>query len=101
MSESTGTRVPRKQGVPPKISGSLTITDSRPMEYLQIPSLARAIKTVTGHASDSGDLPPQSRSCATLARRRTYGKSESDTAGLSHGDAVSDAERLRSRARVL
>src|SRR6476646_4203695 len=44
MSESTGTRVPRKQGVPPRISGSLTITDSRSMKYLATSSLAGTVK---------------------------------------------------------
>src|SRR5579871_1216276 len=41
MSESTGTRVPRKHGVPPRISGSLMITDSRSMRYLPASSLTR------------------------------------------------------------
>src|SRR5947209_4507103 len=47
MSESTGTRVPRKHGVPPKISGSVTIIDSRSMKYLPTSSLAVAVPKTT------------------------------------------------------
>jgi hypothetical protein len=43
MSESTGTRVPRKQGVPPKISGSLMITDA-----LSIPACRFQSNRATG-----------------------------------------------------
>src|SRR6266487_2921203 len=48
MSESTGTRVPRKQGVPPRISGSLTITDWRSMKHLSTFSLPRPREPIRG-----------------------------------------------------
>src|ERR1035441_2226535 len=73
MSESTGTRVPRKQGVPPRISGSLTITDSRSMKYLPTSSLAGTVRS--GFASPS---LPQVRSCRcgapdwTVSNSREY-----------------------------
>jgi len=46
MSESTGTRVLRKQGVPPKTSGSLTITDA-----LSIPACRFQSNRVHGTAA--------------------------------------------------